>query len=84
MNIFQRLFLIITPRGREIRRFAKDYDLNIPDAFKVVRLFGSVGEARKEIERLIEEQKKLRGYSGDRPTPPQNTYTSGSRLSSSR
>jgi hypothetical protein len=80
--IFQRLLSVITYRGRQIRRLAKENDLNLSEAFNLVSSKGSIQGARKELERRLEEQRKLRGYSSRSPEPPQNTYTSGSRLSS--
>jgi hypothetical protein len=87
MTVWQKLLLMSTPRGRQTRRLALDFSLSLDEAFNLVRSQGSVSLARQELDRRKEAQKRLSASLWQSPSRyelsrPENTYTSGSRLSS--
>jgi len=81
------LISFLTIRGWKTRGLAREFNLSFIEAFDVVRTHGGVEGARRE---LIKRQKSLQNltsslWSGSNRYErerPQNTYTSGSRLSS--
>lgn len=85
--LFQRVLPVLTRRGRQARRLARDFDLNLTEVLNLVRSQGSVQQARQELDRRKEAQSRLSASLWQSPTRyeskrPENTHTSGARLSS--
>lgn len=84
-RFIQPLISILTRRGRQTRTLARDFNLELADAFSLVKSSGSVELARIALEIRKDEQKRLSARLWDSPNRyaterPGNTSASGARL----
>jgi hypothetical protein len=81
MQFRERLTLLL-PRGWSARKLVREFSVSLTEALQLVKIHGAEGAQAELTRRRLQSLSSSLWSGSNRADRPQNSYTSGSRLSS--